>query len=99
MKIKSTALLLLCFFSTFAARAGLADKTLDIYWMDVEGGAATLIVTPEDESVLIDSGSAGGRDAPRILSAAKMAGSKKSTISSSPIFTATIMAAPLKSRT
>lgn len=32
------------------------DKTLDIYWIDVEGGAATLIVTPAGESILIDTG-------------------------------------------
>ena len=30
--------------------------TLDIYWIDVEGGAATLIVTPARESVLMDAG-------------------------------------------
>ena len=28
------------------AWAGRTDKRLDIYWIDVEGGAATLIVTP-----------------------------------------------------
>ena len=33
-----------------------AHPTLDIYWIDVEGGAATLIVTPAGESVLIDAG-------------------------------------------
>src|SRR5262245_38074422 len=32
------------------------SKTLDIYWIDVEGGAATLIVTPTGESILIDVG-------------------------------------------
>ena len=30
--------------------------TLDIYWIDVEGGAATLIITPAQESVLMDAG-------------------------------------------
>lgn len=59
------------------ARAGLADHTLDIYWNDVEGGGATLIVTPAGESVLIDSGSVGGRDAPRIQQTATTAGVKK----------------------
>ncbi len=48
------------------AHAGLADKTLDIYWIDSEGGGSTLIVTPAGESVLIDSGNPGGRDARRI---------------------------------
>ena len=31
------------------------QATLDIYWIDVEGGAATLIVTPEQESILMDA--------------------------------------------
>jgi len=42
-------------------------STLDIYWIDVEGGAATLIVTPTGESVLIDSGNPGRRDPDRIF--------------------------------
>ena len=32
------------------------ERPLDIYWIDVEGGAATLIVTPAGESILIDTG-------------------------------------------
>ncbi len=32
------------------------DRRLDIYWIDVEGGAATLIITPVGESILIDTG-------------------------------------------
>jgi beta-lactamase superfamily II metal-dependent hydrolase len=47
--------------------AGKADGRLDIYWADSEGGGSTLIVTPEGESVLIDSGNPGGRDSGRIL--------------------------------
>jgi beta-lactamase superfamily II metal-dependent hydrolase len=45
-----------------------ADKArgLDIYFVDTEGGAATLIVTPRGESVLIDCGNPGSRDAERI---------------------------------
>lgn len=45
-------------------------RTLDLYFIDVEGGAATLIVTPAGESVLIDAGNPGGRDAGRIHRAA-----------------------------
>jgi beta-lactamase superfamily II metal-dependent hydrolase len=56
------------------ARAGLADRTLEFYWVDSEGGGSTLIVTPAGESVLIDAGNPGGRDAVRILAAAKAAG-------------------------
>ncbi len=42
------------------------STTLDIYWIDVEGGGATLIVTPSGESVLIDTGYPDDRGAPRI---------------------------------
>ena len=38
-------------------------RGLDLYFIDVEGGAATLIVTPAGESILIDSGNPGDRDA------------------------------------
>ncbi len=44
------------------------QSTLDIFWTDVEGGAATLIVTPAGESILIDAGRPGQRDPGRILS-------------------------------
>ena len=46
-------------------------RTLDIYFIDVEGGAATLIVTPVGESLLIDSGFPMDRDAQRIVHVAK----------------------------
>ncbi len=51
-------------------------EELDIYFVDVEGGQATIIVTPEGESMLIDSGHPGfeGRDTGRILQAAQLAG-------------------------
>lgn len=48
-----------------------AAKSLDIYLMDVEGGAATLIVTPLGESLLVDSGNPGDRDPARIVRVAK----------------------------
>src|SRR3954452_13803387 len=49
--------------------ADQTGKTLDIYFIDVMGGAATLIVTPEKESILIDSGWPGfdDRDPKRIV--------------------------------
>ena len=50
-------------------------RTLDIYWIDVEGGAATLIVSPSGESMLIDTGyEVDGRDAKRIYAATQKAG-------------------------
>ena len=51
-----------------------ARTTLDIYLVDVEGGNATLFVTPSGDSLLIDTGNGGAaamRDADRILAAAK----------------------------
>jgi competence protein ComEC len=57
------------------AQAGGA-KTLDIYFIDVEGGQATLYVSPAGQSMLVDAGypGFGGRDAGRIVAAAKQAG-------------------------
>jgi len=55
----------LCLTSTVLA--GPADGRFDIYWIDVEGGAATLMVAPSGESVLIDTGNPGRRDPQRIL--------------------------------
>ena len=46
--------------------AGCTSRSLDIYFIDMVGGAATLIVTPQRESVLIDAGSLIQRDADRI---------------------------------
>src|SRR5579862_9440490 len=53
-----------------------AGKSLEIYFIDVEGGQSTLIVDPQGESLLIDTGwdDFNGRDANRILAAAKDAG-------------------------
>ena len=59
-----------------AATVASAQPALDIYHVDVEGGAATLIVTPARESVLVDAGwpGNGGRDVGRIQAAMKAAG-------------------------
>ena len=55
-----------------------APKTLDIYFIDVEGGAATLIVSPTGQSLLIDTGWPGDRDAGRIAHVAiEVAGLKQ----------------------
>lgn len=66
------------------------SQTLDIYFIDVEGGQSTLIVTPAGEAMLIDAGFAGAggfaaragdpamaRDPQRILAIAKAAGLSK----------------------
>ena len=51
-------------------------RTLDVYVIDVEGGEATLFVSPTGESLLVDTGwpGFGGRDAERIVAAARHAG-------------------------
>ena len=67
-----------------------ARRTLDIYFIDVEGGQSTLVVTPSGESLLIDTGFPGdgtftslpgdpaqARDANRILAVARAAGVKR----------------------
>ena len=61
--------ILICLSCCFVTQA--APRTLDIYFIDVEGGAATLIVTPAGQSLLIDAGFPGDRDAGRIAHVAK----------------------------
>jgi competence protein ComEC len=57
----------------------VTGNKLRIFFVDVEGGQATLFVAPSGESLLIDSGWPGndGRDAGRIVSVAKEAGLTK----------------------
>jgi len=75
-------LILLSFFASPAGAAAAnpeSGKALQIYFVDVEGGQATLFVTPEGKSLLIDTGwpDNNGRDADRIKAAAKLAGIKQ----------------------
>ena len=66
-----------------AGAAAGASNTLDIYFIDTEGGQATLLVSPSGETFMIDVGFAGldtpnpdkdvGRDAARIAGVAKIA--------------------------
>src|ERR1700686_648828 len=53
-----------------AVRAADQPPGLSIFFVDTDGGAATLIVTPLGESVLIDCGNPGSRDAERIYKTA-----------------------------
>jgi competence protein ComEC len=68
---------LFCFCGRFAAAE--PPKALLVYFVDVEGGQATLFVLPGGESLLVDTGwdGFGGRDAERIAAAAKDAGLAK----------------------
>ena len=65
---------------TLALASATAAPALQIYFIDVEGGGATLVVTPTGESMLIDSGNAppnAERDTKRIYAAMQLAGLKK----------------------
>jgi len=72
---KMRALIFLLLLTT-AARAA---KLLEIYFIDTEGGQATLVVSPSGQAMLIDTGYTGfgGRDATRIAEAAKNAHAKR----------------------
>ena len=77
-RFQPASILALAFALCLDAHA--APKGLDIYFIDVEGGAATLIVTPQGESLLVDSGWKRDdlRDAKRIHDTAKrLAGLKQ----------------------
>ena len=58
------------------ASSSQKQESLQIFFVDVEGGQATLFVTPAKQSLLIDTGWPGnnGRDADRIVAAARKAG-------------------------
>jgi beta-lactamase superfamily II metal-dependent hydrolase len=75
-------IIVLCFgvWPTLPARASSSDsQALYIFFVDVEGGQATLFVTPAKQALLIDTGWPGsaGRDAERIVAVAKAAGISK----------------------
>ncbi len=72
------AVLLLALLLVSSGFLTAQSRTLDIYWIDVEGGAATLIVSPSGESMLVDTGyETDGRDAKRIFATAQEAGLKR----------------------
>jgi competence protein ComEC len=51
-----------------APQAARAERTLDIYFIDTEGGQATLVVSPSGESMLVDTGFAGNGGMPATAS-------------------------------
>jgi competence protein ComEC len=69
-------LLTAAIFVGLGAAASVAGRSLEIYFIDVEGGASTLLVTPAGESVLIDAGygQREGRDPGRVMAAMREAG-------------------------
>lgn len=80
------ALLLALLAATGRGACAAVHPSLEIYFIDVEGGQSTLVVTPGRHTLLIDTGWAGdgsgfrpgdpheARDANRILAAARDAG-------------------------
>jgi len=64
-----------------AAVLGLAAQvrtgTLNIYYIDTEGGQSTLFAGPTGESLLVDTGNAGERDLGRIVETLRTAGVTK----------------------
>lgn len=75
--LRSLCLVLLILSCQFISASSVAAKGLEIYFIDTEGGAATLIVSPAGESTLIDNGNPGDRDADRIFRTAQQAGLKQ----------------------
>jgi beta-lactamase superfamily II metal-dependent hydrolase len=75
--MRHIAILLLSVGFTCIAGAQTPAKSLDIYYIDVEGGQSTLFVAPGGQTVLIDTGFPGTRDAGRILEAIHAAGAKQ----------------------
>jgi competence protein ComEC len=75
MRILSGIFVLVCLAGTLAA----AEKPLQIFFIDVEGGQSTLFVSPSGQSLLVDTGWGYNafRDANRIVAAAKLAKIKK----------------------
>lgn len=84
--LRATLVGLICSTLSLTPAQAAASGSLEIYFIDVEGGQSTLVVTPEKHSLLIDTGWASdgkefhpgdpheARDANRILAAARDAG-------------------------
>lgn len=56
------------------AGAQAPEATLDVYYIDTEGGQSTLFVGPTGESLLVDTGNAGDRDLGRIMDTLRLGG-------------------------
>lgn len=66
-----------CAMPAVSSAQAPAGKTLDIYFIDTEGGQSTLYVSPGGQTLLVDAGNAGERDFNRILEVLKVAGVKQ----------------------
>ena len=77
MRLAFTSLLALALVAPAAFAQAKSAKTLDIYYIDTEGGLAALYVSPTGESLLTDTGNPGGRDTDRIMEVLNGAGIKQ----------------------
>jgi len=75
--MRSTLAILMALGAMTGPALAQVPKTLDIYYVDTEGGQATLFVTPNGKSVLVDTGNVGTRDPSRIMDAARAANVKQ----------------------
>ncbi len=75
MPVKCAAAL----FAVCLTALSAAPRNLEIYWIDAEGGASTLLVAPSGQSLLVDTANRtpDDRDAKRIFAAAQKAGLSK----------------------
>ena len=71
--------LLLIALLVFLSAPLRAASTLDVYFIDTEGGQSTLFVSPSGQTMLVDTGNSDpvGRDPRRIAAVAKQAGVKR----------------------
>jgi beta-lactamase superfamily II metal-dependent hydrolase len=76
MKLNLTLALSAC-LALVCSPLNAASKDLTAWVIDVEGGQSTLFLTPSGETVLIDTGNPGDRDANRIMKVVKEAGVKQ----------------------
>src|SRR5947207_4015650 len=60
--------------SVLSLLAQTGTGTLNIYYIDTEGGQSTLFVGPTGESLLVDTGNPGDRDLGRIVETLNAAG-------------------------
>src|SRR5438552_1741819 len=76
--MRTTTVTILCLMMGIAGlQAQTRNGTLNIYYIDTEGGQSTLFVGPAGESLLVDTGNAGDRDLGRIVETLKTAGVKQ----------------------
>src|ERR1039458_8639138 len=77
MRRTFAVLLTLALATAVGSAQSKSSKTLDIYFIDTEGGHSTLYVAPTGESLLMDTGSPGGRDVARIMAVLQAAAGKQ----------------------